>query len=129
MIYNYVIEFQKLSQGVANYSITQYIQMFYYRQAEVARLREELATLKVQQVHDVNGDPQAADDSKSLDNIRRPSKVDTLSSLQSGSSNTASALPTPKVLYFIINTILQLYCRQIMGLQQKIMWPAAPILY
>ena len=104
--------------------------MFYYRQAEVARLREELATLKVasQQVHDVNGDPQAADDNKSLDNIRRSSavsKADTLSSLQSGSShNTASAPPAQKVLYFIIIALLHLYFRQMMDqirLQQQIM--------
>ena len=77
-----------------------------YRQAEVARLREELAAVKLtsQQPHDVvvKSDPNtpSPQTTNSLDNVKSPSvisKANTLS-LHSGSSHHVdSAPPTPLV--------------------------------
>ena len=75
------------------------------RQAEVTRLHEELAALKVasQQVNDDQkaSSPQGVKDNKSLD-IRSSvvSKADALSSLRSSSSHhSTSAPPTPQVFH------------------------------
>ena len=75
------------------------------RQAEVTRLHEELAALKVatQQVNDDQkaSSPQGVKDNKSLD-IRSSvvSKADALSSLRSSSSHHSTlAPPTPQVFH------------------------------
>ena len=83
-----------------------------YRQAEVARLREELTAAKfvTQPAHDItNSDPsapspQAVNGNTSPDDAKRSSvvsKANTLSSLQSGSIHHAeSAPPTSQVFLF-----------------------------
>ena len=88
--------------------------LLHCRQAEVTRLREELAALKVvpQQVHMDQKTPslQSDDDNKSVNDIRQSnviSKADTVSSNHSSSSHhTTSAPPTPQV--FLIGYIIVL---------------------
>ena len=95
--------------------------LLHCRQAEVTRLREELAALKVvpQQGHMDQKAPslQSDDDNKSVNDIRQSvndirqsnviSKAGTLSSNHSSSSpHTTSAPPTPQV--FLIGYIIVL---------------------